>query len=137
MGQPKVDLPPMLAAQQAAMQLLAGGYSGAGVPDATCIVVLDNVVSVDELRDDAEFAEIEEDMREECSKYGEVVALRIPRPAGDADAPPVAGLGRVYVRYERLEQAARARASLHGRKFGGNAVIAAFYDESRFEAGEL
>jgi splicing factor U2AF subunit len=138
MGQPKVDLPPMLMAQQAAaMQLLAGGFPGAGGPDATCVVVLDNVVSVDELRDDAEFAEIEEDMREECSKYGEVAAMRIPRPAGDADAPPVAGLGRVYVRYARLEQAARARASLHGRKFGGNAVIAAFYDEERFEAGEL
>ena len=139
MGQPKVDLPPMLAVQQAAaMQLLAGGgFPGASATDATCVVVLENAVSVDELCDDAEFAEIEEDMREECSKYGEVVALRIPRPAGNAEAPPVAGLGRVYVRYARLEQAARARASLHGRKFGGNAVIAAFYDETRFDAGEL
>jgi hypothetical protein len=51
--------------------------------------------------------------------------------------PPPPGVGRVYVRYAALEQVARARAALHGRKFGGNAVVAAYFDEARFEAGEL
>jgi splicing factor U2AF subunit len=164
MGQPKVDAPvALLAAQQAAaMQLLAAGGMSAALPGMvdlsamgggataaffpppaapepapTHVLVLDNVVSVDELRDDTEFGEIEEDMRDECGKHGEVVALRIPRPPADAAEAPPPGVGRVYVRYAAPEQAARARAALHGRKFGGNAVVAAYFDEERFEAGEL
>jgi splicing factor U2AF subunit len=152
MGQPKVGEAPLTAAQQAvAMQMMAGGglppgmdiaaaMLAAGVvpgPAPTHVVVLDNVVSADELRDDAEFAEIEEDMRDECGKFGEVLALRIPRPAADAGAAAPAGVGRVYVRYAQLDQSARARAALHGRKFGGNAVVAEYFDEARFEAGEL
>ena len=159
MGQPKVDAPPgmMVAQQVAAMQLLAGGVGLSGIPGMplpmppfgahvaplapepppTHVLVLDNVVTVDELRDDAEFADIEEDMREECAKFGEIQALRIPRPLADAAAPPPPGVGRVYVRYAAPEHAARARAALHGRKFGGNAVVAAYFDEGRFDAGEL
>jgi splicing factor U2AF subunit len=159
MGQPKVEAPgALMAAQQAAaLQMLAAGGMGmdlsafglAGLlppggvqlpdPDAnaTTVLVLDNVVSVDELRSDTDFAEIEEDMRDECGKYGEVQALRIPRPDADAAAPQPPGVGRVYVRYASTEQAARARAALHGRKFGGNAVVAAYFEEARLEAGEL
>ncbi len=139
MGQPKVDAPPALLAMQqaAAMQLLAGGLPGAPPAPTSPVLVLDNVVSEQELADDEEYADIEEDMREECGKYGAVVTLRIPRPNPDAQAPRPSGLGRVYVQYTSPEEAGRARAALHGRKFGGNAVVADFYDEQRFAAGEL
>ena len=41
-----------------------------GVGPATEILVLMNMVSEEELRDDEEYEEILEDIRDECSKYG-------------------------------------------------------------------
>eukprot|EP00958_Prasinococcus_capsulatus_P003189 scaffold293_cov267-Prasinococcus_capsulatus_cf.AAC.17 len=45
------------------------------------IVSLSSCVTADELKDDAEYEEILDDMREECSKYGTVKDIVIPRPA--------------------------------------------------------
>jgi len=106
------------------------------LPPTSPVLVLDNVVSEEELRDDAEFADILEDMREECGKYGAVLALRIPRPAVEGEPRP-AGLGRCYVQYAAPEEAARARQALHGRKFAGNPVVAEYHELARFEAGDL
>lgn len=144
-GQPKADAAPLLAAQQVAMLMATGGVPSmvpmpGMMPIAmpmsppSTVVVLDNVVSEDELRDDGDFADIEEDMREELGKYGNVIKLVIPRPAG-GERP--AGLGRVYVKYASADEAGRARASLSGRKFAGKAVVAEFFDASRFDAGAL
>ena len=41
-----------------------------GVGPATEILVLMNMVTEDELKDDEEYEEILEDIRDECSKYG-------------------------------------------------------------------
>jgi hypothetical protein len=38
------------------------------------------MVSIDELKDDEEFADLKEDVEEECKRFGQVVALEIPRP---------------------------------------------------------
>ncbi|CAN0403660.1 unnamed protein product, partial [Phaeothamnion confervicola] len=46
---------------------------------ATSVVRLGNVVTPDELVDTETYKEVVEDMREECSKYGRVVDLEIPR----------------------------------------------------------
>jgi splicing factor U2AF subunit len=128
-GQPRADLPPMM---------MAGGMPGMmpGMmlpqPPPSAVVVLDNVVAEEELSDDAEFADIEEDMREELGKYGSVISLVIPRPRGD-ERPP--GLGRVYVEYSNSEEAGRARAALSGRKFAGKPVVAQFFDHALFAQG--
>lgn len=51
-------------------------------------------VTADELADDGEYAEIVEDMKEECGKYGAVRTLQIPRPnTTGGDNPP--GVGKV------------------------------------------
>ena len=36
---------------------------------------------------------IMEDVREECSRYGEVVSVEIPRPIGGVDVPGVGKVG--------------------------------------------
>lgn len=46
----------------------------------TRILVLMNMVTEEELRDDGEYQEIKEDVTEECSKFGQVVSMEIPRP---------------------------------------------------------
>lgn len=46
---------------------------------------LSNMVVAEELKDDAEYEEIVTDIREECSKYGPVLSLKVPRPSWKED----------------------------------------------------
>ena len=71
---------------------LQGGMSGPGLP--TEVLCLLNMVTEEELRDEEEYEDILEDIREECSKYGEVRSLEIPRPLPGVDVP---GVGKVCV----------------------------------------
>jgi hypothetical protein len=56
---------------------------------ATRVIVLTNMVTADELSDDAEYEDIVADVREECARFGTVNSVVIPR-----DGP---GLGKVSV----------------------------------------
>ncbi|GLJ06857.1 hypothetical protein SUGI_0050370 [Cryptomeria japonica] len=136
-GQPKPDQESFFAQaqRQIALQktiLQVGAFGPAEVP--TKVVCLTQVVLPDELRDDAEFEEIMEDMREECGKYGSVVNLVIPRPEPSGQLTP--GVGKVFVEYFNTDASAKAKASLNGRKFGGNFVVAVYYPEDKFSRGE-
>lgn len=44
---------------------------------------------------------------------------------------------RVFVQFTTQQAAAAALAHLHGRFFGGRVVRGKYYDEARFEAGDL
>merc|ERR1719284_2273234 len=68
------------------------GMSGPGLP--TEVLCLLNMVTEEELKDEEEYEDILEDIREECSKYGEVRSLEIPRPLPGVDVP---GVGKVFV----------------------------------------
>jgi splicing factor U2AF subunit len=142
-GQAKPDQTAVLqqAQQQIAMQL--GGLAGTGantiplgtpteVP--TKVLVLLSVVSPDELVNDEDYEEIFEDMKEECAKYGSLIKVVIPRP--DPSGAPRQGVGKVFVEYADTMSSAKAKQALHGRKFGGNAVVATFYREERFHSGD-
>ena len=87
-------------------------------------------MSEDELRDDQEFGEITEDTQEECAKFGEIKKLLIPRPGQP-------GVGRIFVQYAEVASATAAAQALAGRSFGGNVVGADFFDETKFEQGEI
>ena len=52
-----------------------------------------NMLTVDDLKDDDEYEDIVEDIREECVKYGAVKSLEVPRP-GTITAPAGAFGGR-------------------------------------------
>ena len=38
------------------------------------------MVSVDELKDDEEYADLVEDVEEECKRFGNLTGIEIPRP---------------------------------------------------------
>lgn len=52
------------------------------------------MVTPDELKDEEEYEDILEDIREECNKYGVVRSLEIPRPIEGIDVP---GCGKVFI----------------------------------------
>ncbi|CDP12447.1 unnamed protein product [Coffea canephora] len=101
---------------------------------ATKVLCLTQVVTADELRDDEDYADILEDMRLECGKFGTLLNLVIPRPNPNGDLTP--GVGKVFLEYADVESAAKARQGLHGRKYDGNQAVAVFYPENRFSQGD-
>jgi splicing factor U2AF subunit len=111
--------------------------------DARILLML-NMVTTDDLVDDADYGDLYEDVKEECSNYGELEDLRIPRPVkkdkskwGDtgisaqdaARLDEAAGVGRVYVKYSSPESASKALNALAGRSFAGRSIIATLLSE--------
>jgi len=95
-------------------------------PPSTALL-LENMVTAEELADDDQYADIVLDTQEECQNYGPVKALEIPRPAPGAE---VSGVGKVYVLFETKEACMAARDALHMRAFDGRTVFASFCDDS-------
>jgi hypothetical protein len=57
------------------------------------------MVTPEELRDEEEYEDILEDIKEECNKYGVVRSVEIPRPIEGVDVP---GCGKVRIIQECL-----------------------------------
>ena len=96
------------------------------------ILVLLEMVTQNDLMDDDEYKEIVEDIRDECSKYGVVVSITIPRPNKEKPDEKVDGLGKVFVEFTANDQAIKARDALQGRTFENRIVIAQFYDPIKY-----
>lgn len=103
------------------------------------ILLMLNMVTPEDLVDDVEYSELYEDIKTECSNYGNLEDLRIPRPVkkekkwapgeqhSTADAQRIdeaSGVGRVYVKYADSVSANQALNALAGRSFAGRSIIA-------------
>ncbi|XVE75401.1 hypothetical protein DITRI_Ditri12bG0091300 [Diplodiscus trichospermus] len=130
--QPKPEQESILqhAQQQIALQRLI--FQLQGVP--TKVVCLAEALNVDDLRDDEEYEDIVEDMRQEGGKYGALVNVVIPRP--NPSGEPAPGVGKVFLEYTDVEGSTKAQAAMNGRKFGGNQVISVYYPENKFAQGD-
>ena len=89
-------------------------------PPTKCLK-LEGLIMPDMLTE-AEYPEVYDDIKTECAQSGPVAQLRIPRTG-----EPQAGL--VFVTYETLSGAAKAKEALHKRQFDGNTVLATFVPE--------
>ncbi|KAG5192541.1 hypothetical protein JKP88DRAFT_173288, partial [Tribonema minus] len=96
----------------------------------TRVLVLMNMVGEEDLKDDQEYTDILEDVRDECKQYGELKTVIIPRP-GET------GVGKVFLEYAEVQQAQAAAMALAGRQFASKIVKAQYHDESRFAARDL
>ncbi|XP_075656074.1 splicing factor U2af large subunit A isoform X2 [Castanea sativa] len=132
-NQPKPEQENVLlhAQQQIALQKLMLQPAAAV---ATKVVCLTQAVSPDELKEDDDYQDILEDMREECGKFGTLVNIVIPRPLPNDEPSP--GIGKVFLEYADIEGSTKARTGLNGRKFGGNSVVAVYYSENKFAQGD-
>ena len=64
----------------------------AGLGHPTEVLCLMNMVTPEELVDDEEYEDILEDIQTECSKYGQVRSIEVPRPIDGVEVP---GVGKV------------------------------------------
>ena len=116
-------------------QLPTISVGSANTESPTKVLCLTQLVSIDELRDDQEFEDIYQDIRDECGKFGAIVNLVIPRPNSKGEEVP--GLGKAFVEYVDTQSSMKAKAALNGRGFGGNIVRAVYYSEDKFTQGEF
>lgn len=96
----------------------------------TRVLLLRNMVGPGEVDDF-----LEGEIAEECNKYGtvtRVLIFEITEPNFPAEEAV-----RIFVQFEKPEQATKALIDLEGRFFGGKVVRACFYDEERFSNNEL
>jgi len=108
------------------------GMSGPGMP--TEVLCLLNMVTEDELKDEEEYEDILEDIREECSKYGEVRSLEIPRPLPGVDVP---GVGKVFVEFTSDGDCQKAQHALSGRRFSNRTVVTSYFDPDKYHRREF
>ena len=79
-----------------------------------------NLVTAAELEDDAEFDDICIDIKTECSQYGIVKTVIIPRVK---EGYPASCEGSVFVEFATEEHARKASEALGGRKFAERTVV--------------
>ena len=94
------------------------------------VLRLSNMVTQEDLGDDAEFADIKADIQQEAAKFGAVADVIMPRHG----AP---GTGQVFIVYAEPSAAAAAARDMAGRAFAGRTVCAEFLNEDAFAAGRL
>lgn len=81
------------------------------------------MVGGEELQDDLEFQDIKEDVQQECSQYGNVLSVLIPR---GKDGFVNVTEGSIYVMFSDVSMAVKAAGALYGRKFAERVVIVEF-----------
>lgn len=128
-------------ATAAASTVLAAVKNGEG--EKTRVLQMLNMVNQEELVDEQEYSEILEDIRDECSKYGKIEDVKIPRPIknekGRIDAKAsesVDGLGKVFVMFEKVEECTAALLAIAGRQFAGRVIICAYAPEQAMKDGK-
>ena len=112
-----------------AISMLAGS-SAADNRERSRVICLMNMVTADELINDEEYEEIKEDIEEECGKFGNILGIKIPRPAGVRSS---AGVGKIYIKYQDADSAQKAIKALAGRQFSRRTVVVTEFSEESFD----
>ena len=79
-----------------------------------------NMVTAAELNDDTEYFDIREDVSSECSEYGQVLSVIIPRTK---EGFPSSSEGLIFVEFLDASMARTCAIALSGRKFDSRIVI--------------
>lgn len=97
----------------------------------SCVMVLKNMVSAEEVDE-----ELESEVTDECGRYGVVrkVVIYQERQGHEEDAEIIV---KIFVAFSSPNEAEAGVKALDGRWFGGKTVKAELYDEAKFKANQL
>ncbi|KAL7532949.1 hypothetical protein ACHAXR_004945 [Thalassiosira sp. AJA248-18] len=112
------------AAAPAAAAAAPAAAAAAPATQITTIVSLKQMLTAQDLEDDTEYNDILEDTRDECSSFGTLKNIVIPRTGP--------GATKIFLEYMSIEDAGRAIAGLAGRTFDGRKVEAVYFDPVKF-----
>lgn len=101
------------------------------------VVQLINAVSIKDLKDDLNVKFLYKDMKAEASEFGNVVSVKIPRPANDftpgLQQLNTAGLGKIFIEFDDESSALKAIMELSGRLYNDRTVLATYFDYEDFK----
>ncbi|CAB9516091.1 U2AF 65 kDa subunit [Seminavis robusta] len=89
------------------------------------VVELKHMLAPQDLENEEEYNDILEDTREECSQFGQLISVVIPK-ANEV------GATKIFLEYTSNMDAQKAIDGLRGRTFDGRKVQAEFFDETKF-----
>jgi splicing factor U2AF 65 kDa subunit len=124
------NMPPMMA-NMPSLAMLPSVLSS--IP--TRILVLLNMASIEDLETEDTHADLLDEVRGECAKFGTILRLVIPRMATDLMAP--SSVRKIYLEYATVPEAMAAQEALSGRQFGDAVVETEYYPERDFAQGRL
>jgi splicing factor U2AF subunit len=96
------------------------------------VIQLLNMCTPEDLFEDEFFKELQEDILEECRKYGPVERVEIPRPDSQSGHCS-ASVGKAFVKFSYQIPAKQARFRLNGKVYNRRTVICSFYPEEKFD----
>lgn len=137
-GQPLTRIVPVFALPLGTRSSPMAGLVQPPLPaltETTRILVLLNMVTDDDLATEDDRQALVDEVREECSKYGVLNDVKIPRQA--EHGVEVSAIRKVFLEYASQSDAANAEKELFGRQFGPNVVKTQYYSEIDFAAGRL
>ena len=89
------------------------------------VVMLKNMLTLADLRDDQEYNEILEDTKDECSQFGALKSIIMPRTG--------MGATKIFLEYLTSDDAGKAIHALAGRTFDGRKVEAVYFSEEKYK----
>lgn len=102
---------------------------GKATDDPSTVMQLLNMVTAEDLTEEADYEEILTDIRTECEQFGEVLSVLIPRPSLEHR---VAGIGKIFVEFKKVDDCMRAVNELSGRTFAERTVLSSYYPPDKY-----
>lgn len=99
---------------------------------ASRVVLLRDMVSPEDVDE-----QLQDEIQEECSKFGDVQRLVIYNERQSDEDHPSTATVKIFVQFYEAEKAEAAAEALNGRYFGGRTVRAHIYDQDLFDHGDL
>lgn len=93
------------------------------------VLLLSNILQIKALRIAESRKFLEEEVKEEASKHGEVQSVAVPPPPEEADDR---GPGRAYILYSSKDEAVKSRKVFHTRTLDDSTINAKFVDQGSF-----
>jgi len=98
------------------------------------ILVLQNMVTDEDLEPDDNYYGLMDEVREECEKYGVLIDMKIPR---SSDGYNPSATRKIFLVYATVEDALNAQKELSGRQFGSSIVETSFFKQQDYDQGNL
>lgn len=90
-----------------------------------------NMAYLEDLYDEDFVEDLENDLADECKKYGPIENVVVPQPDLSCGyAGPC--VGKVFVKFLYITHAKKARLGLSGRVYNKRTVVSSFYPEEKF-----
>ncbi|XP_073997095.1 poly(U)-binding-splicing factor hfp isoform X2 [Rhodnius prolixus] len=96
------------------------------------VVILRNMVAPEDVDES-----LQEEIQEECSKFGIVDRVIIYNEKQSEDDENADIIVKIFVEFSKMREAEDARDALNGRYFGGRLVKAELYDQSLFDHNDF